>query len=56
MEKILSPEEKAHIDELLRRHHPEEMEKGEMTVTSSKGMRIMVKTEAASTSTEPFKK
>ena len=60
MEKFLTPEEKKQIDKLLKKHRPqpreEEMEQQkEMTVTSEKGTKIVVKSEIVGTSLKPFK-
>ena len=55
MEKILSEEEKQRINALLKRHQPrEETKEKEMVVLSEKGRKIRIKTEAASSSMEPF--
>ena len=55
MEKILSEEEKQRINFLLEKHQPrEETKEKEMVVLSEKGRKISIKTEAASSSMEPF--
>ena len=60
MEKILTPEEKKQIDELLKKHRPQPEEKmtqgqKETTVTSKKGTKIVVKSEIVGTSSKSFK-
>ena len=60
MKKVLTPEERRCIDELLKKHRPkltEEKVEGqkEMTVMSEKGMKIIIKSEVAGLSTKPFK-
>ena len=61
MKKVLTSEERRCINELLKKHRPkptEEKVEGqkEMTVTSEKGMEIIIKSEVAGLSTKPFKK
>ena len=60
MKKVLTPEERRHIDELLKKHRPkltEEKVEGqkEMRVMSEKGMKIIIKSEASGPSTKLFK-
>ena len=60
MKKVLTPEERTCIDELLKKHRPkptEEKVQGqkEMAVMSEKGTKIIIKSEAAGLSTKPFK-
>ena len=60
MKKVLTTEERRHIDELLKRHRPkltEEKVEGqkEMTVTCEKGMKTIIKSDVAGPSTKPFK-
>ena len=56
MEQVLSKVEKERIDALLQKHWlAEKKDEEEMVVTSEKGKKIFVKTEAASSSTKPFK-
>ena len=55
MEKTLSEEEKQRINTLVEKHQPrEEIKEKEMVVFSEKGKEISIKTEAASSSMEPF--
>ena len=60
MEKILTPEEKRQIDELLKKHRPWPEEKKtesqkDTTVMSEKGTKIVVKSEIAGMSSKSFK-
>ena len=60
MEKILTPEGKRWVDELLKKHRlwPEEKKtesQKETTVTSEKGTKIVVKSEIVGTSSKSFK-
>ena len=60
MEKILTPEEKRQIDELLKKHRPQPEEKKaesqkETTLTSEKGAKIVVKSKIVGTSSKSFK-
>ena len=56
MERVLSKEEREKINALLERHQPREEEKEkETTALSEKGKKITIKTEAALSSTKPFK-
>ena len=60
MEKVFTPEERRHIAELLKKHRPEPREEKaeeqkETTVTSQKGITIVVKSEVAGPSKKPFK-
>ena len=60
MDWVFTPDEKRHIDELLKKHRPQpgeektEKEK-EITVTSQKGTKIVVKSETVGPSSKPFK-
>ena len=59
MEKILTPEEKKQIDELLKKYRPQPREENieeqkEMMVTSQKGTKIVVKSEIAGMSSKSF--
>ena len=61
MKNVLTPEERRHIDELLKKHRPKPTEEKveeqkEMTAMSEKGMKIIIKSEAAGLSTKLVRK